>query len=52
MDDHDFEHEYYHVAEDLKWNLIESKIANDQTLDVLKEEIIDTAKLMIAGWVY
>jgi trigger factor len=32
MDDHEFEHEYFHLAEDLKWNLIQNKIAADQSL--------------------
>jgi trigger factor len=48
MDDHAFEHEYYHVAEDLKWNLIESKIAAEANIEVKFEDVMDASKLMIA----
>ncbi len=47
VDEHKFEHEYFHVAEDLKWNLIQNKIAADQKLTVTKDEIFDTARVMI-----
>lgn len=48
VEDHEFEHEYFHLAEDLKWNLIQEKIAADQSISVLKEEIMNTARMMIS----
>jgi trigger factor len=48
IDDHQFDHEYFHVAEDLKWNLIEGKIAAEAGIEVKFEEVNDAAKLMIA----
>jgi trigger factor len=48
IDEHTFEHEYMHVAEDLKWNLIESKIAEEQSIDVTWEEVHSTARMMVA----
>ena len=48
MDDHEFEHEYFHLAEDLKWNLLQNKIAEDQSLSVSHDEILDTTRIMVA----
>src|SRR5205085_10582536 len=38
--DHDFDHQYHHMAEDLKWDLIQNKIAAEQSLKVSNEELI------------
>ena len=48
IEDHEFEHEYFHLAQDLKWNLIQNKIAADQSLSVTQTEILDTTRLMIS----
>jgi trigger factor len=48
MDDHTFEHEYFHLAEDLKWDLIQGKLAGDQNIEVTQEEILNTARVLIS----
>jgi trigger factor len=48
VNDHEFEHEYYHVAEDLKWNLIQEKIAEAQSISVTEGEILELSKMMIS----
>ena len=45
---HDIDHEYYHLAEGLKWDLIQNKIALDQSLIVTDTEITDAARIMIS----
>ncbi|TAH43510.1 MAG: trigger factor [Bacteroidetes bacterium] len=39
-----FEHEYYHLSEDLRWSLIQNKIAAKHDITVTEEEIKDLAK--------
>jgi trigger factor len=48
IDGHNFEHEYFHMAQDLKWDLIQNKIAAEQSLKITNEELIDTARIMIS----
>ncbi len=48
VDDHEFEHQYFHLAEDLKWDLLQSKIASDQSLIVSDEDILETGRVMIS----
>jgi trigger factor len=48
VEDHQFEHEFTHVIEDLKWNLITEKIASEQTISVAEEEIKGMAGIMIS----
>jgi trigger factor len=48
LEEHNFEHEYFHLAEDLKWDLIQSRISTDQNITVSKEEINDTARILIS----
>ncbi len=48
IDEHTFDHEYFHLAEDLKWSLIEGKIAKDQSIEVKGEDLMDAAMNMIA----
>lgn len=47
MDEHTFEHEYYHVAEDLRWNLIQSKLSQKHDVKVEDEEIQEVSRQMI-----
>ena len=47
-DEHDFEHEYFHLAEDLKFNLIQEKIAADNNLSVTKDDVMESARMMIS----
>ena len=39
VEEQEFEHSYYHLAEDLRWNLIVSKIAAEQNIQLTEEEI-------------
>lgn len=48
IDEHTFEHEYFHLAEDLKWSLIEGKIAGDQSIEVKGEDLMEAAMGMIS----
>ncbi len=48
IEDHEFEHQYFHLAEDLKWDLLQNKIATDQTIKVSNEDIMDTGRVMIS----
>jgi trigger factor len=48
VDDHEFEHTYFHVAEDLKWNLMQKKIAGEQSYEISENDIFDSARLMIS----
>lgn len=47
VDEHTFEHDYYHIAEDLRWNLIQEKIAAANTVSVATEEVNEVAKQMV-----
>ena len=47
MDEHTFEHEYFHVSEDLRWNLIQNKITEAHLVDVSQEEVTDLARMMV-----
>lgn len=47
MDDHEFDHQYYHMAEDLRWNLILSQIAAEQNLVLQEEEIRNASRAMM-----
>lgn len=48
VEDHDFDHEFHHVIEDLKWNLIVEKIALEQSINISEEEIEGIAGIMIS----
>ena len=48
IDDHEFEHQYFHLAEDLKWDLIQNKIATDQSIVVGHEDILQTGRELIS----
>jgi trigger factor len=47
MDDHEFDHQYYHLAEDLRWNLILSNIAVDQQIVLTEDEIRDASRALM-----
>ncbi len=44
--EHDFEHEYYHLAEDLRWSLIRNYFAKENNLTVTEEEVKNVARAM------
>jgi len=43
----DFEHEYFHLADDLRWDLIQSRIAEANEIAVSEEEIRELARQTI-----
>ncbi len=47
LDDHAFEHEYMHLSEDLRWNLINGKIAKSNSLEISEEEVTTVAKQVL-----
>ena len=47
MDDHTFDHEYYHLSEDLRWNLIQNKLAEANSIAVEREEVLEVSRQMI-----
>ena len=44
LDEHEFDHQYFHVAEDLRWNLIQTKLAKANNVTVTEEEIQAAAR--------
>jgi trigger factor len=44
---HDFEHEYYHMAEDLRWSLIGNYFAKENNLTVSEDEVKNIARGMV-----
>ncbi|MBP6401465.1 MAG: trigger factor [Bacteroidia bacterium] len=47
MDEHTFEHEYFHVAEDLRWNLIQGKLSAMHSIEVTEDEIKELSRQII-----
>jgi trigger factor len=47
VDEHTFDHEYYHMAEDLRWSLIQNKISDAEKITVEEEEVKDAARQMV-----
>ncbi len=47
VDEHTFEHDYYHISEDLRWNLVQEKIASANDVQVSPEEVNEVAKQMV-----
>ncbi|REJ81619.1 MAG: trigger factor [Bacteroidetes bacterium] len=37
--EHEFDHEYYHLAEDLRWSLIQNKVASSNDIIISEEEV-------------
>ena len=48
IDEHTFDHEYFHLAEDLRWNLIQTKIAESNSIKVEEEEVRNVARQMVS----
>lgn len=48
VEDEAFDHEFHHVIEDLKWNLLVEKIALEQSITISEEEIKGIAGIMIS----
>lgn len=47
MADSEFDHQYYHLAEDLRWNLMVTKLATDQGFDVTEDELKELARGLV-----
>ena len=47
VDEHTFDHDYYHISEDLRWNLVQEKIASANNVQVSPEEVNEVAKQMV-----
>lgn len=47
VDEHTFEHDYFHISEDLRWNLVQEKIASANEVTVTAEEVNEVAKQMV-----
>lgn len=41
---HEFEHQYYHLAEDLRWDLVKNKLAKSYAIEVNGDELLEAAK--------
>lgn len=47
VSEQEFEHQYYHMAEDLRWDLIRNEIAKTNSITVNPEEITNLAAAMV-----
>ncbi len=47
MTEEEFEHQYFHVAEELRWDLIKKRVAEANTLVVEADEILNLAAVMV-----
>lgn len=47
VEEHDFDHQYYHLAEDLRWNLILGNIAVEQNIVLTEDEIRDASRALM-----
>jgi len=47
-DSHDFDHQYFHLAEDLRWDLIKNKIAEMNSIRVEMKDVEAAAEVMVA----
>ena len=45
--DQEFEHQYYHLAEDLRWDLIRNHVAKSNSIVVTPEEVKNLAAAMV-----
>lgn len=43
----EFDHQYYHLSEDLRWNLMVTKLATEQGFDVTEEEMKELARGLV-----
>jgi len=44
IDEETFQHEYYHLSEDLRWNLIQNKISEANQISISDDEIKELAR--------
>jgi len=47
VSDEEFEHQYYHLAEDLRWDLIRNNVAKSNSIAVTPEEVTNLAAAMV-----
>jgi trigger factor len=47
VSDEEFEHQYFHLAEDLRWDLIRNQVAKTNAITVQPEEITNLAAAMV-----
>lgn len=47
LNDQEFEHEYFHLAEELRWDLIKQRVAKTASLEVDPEEVKNLASAMV-----
>jgi trigger factor len=47
MEESEFEHQYYHLSEDLRWNLLVTRIATEQGFDVTEDEMKELARGLV-----
>ena len=45
--DEEFEHQYYHMTEDLRWDLIRNQVAKSNSIAVTEEEVTNLAAAMV-----
>jgi trigger factor len=45
--DQEFDHQYYHLAEDLRWDLIRNQVAKTNSITVTEEEVTNLASAMV-----
>lgn len=50
--ENEFDHQYYHASEDLRWSLIQNKLAKANNITVTEEEIIAAAKQLMQQQFY
>jgi trigger factor len=46
MSEDEFEHQYYHIAEDLRWDMIRNRVARANNISIDEEELKNTARMM------
>jgi trigger factor len=47
VSDSEFDHQYYHLAEDLRWDLIRNHVAKKNAVEVTPEEVTNLAAAMV-----
>ena len=47
VSEQEFEHEYYHMAEDLRWDLIRNAVAREKSLSVAEDEVSNLAAALV-----
>ncbi len=47
VSEQEFEHQYFHMSDDLRWDLIRNHVAKANTLAVASEEVINLAAAMV-----